>query len=199
MPDTEGDAETKKAIMEATFRALCEHGYPDTSISKIAEEFEKSKSLLYYHYEDKEELLEDFLGFLLERMEGEFDAIEGDTPEEELLSALEKFFPSDVGEDGMQFMRALLEIRSQAPYNADYREQIRRTDELVHSVLVDIIERGIESGDFRAVNSKESAEFIQSTAWGAIERGVTLRDETIVHRNRAAIEGYVESQLLKYG
>ncbi len=198
MSDTEGDKETTEAIMEATFRALCEHGYPDTSISNIAEEFEKSKSLLYYHYEDKEELLEDFLRYLLEQMEAELDGIEGETPREELLSAVENLLPTDIEQERLQFMQALFDIRSQAPYNDAYREQFERTDELVHSVLVDIIERGIETGDFRAVNSEEVAEFIQSTAWGAIERSVTLHDRAIIDRNRDAVEGYIESQLLKY-
>lgn len=198
MTDSTGDEATREAIMEATFRALCEHGYPDTSISNIADEFEKSKSLLYYHYENKEELLEDFLRYLLEQMEAEFDAIEGETPRDELSSAIEKLLPTDIDEERMQFMRTLLEIRSQAPYNEVYRAQFERTDELVYAVFVDIIERGIEAGEFRAVNSEAVGAFLHSTVWGAFERGVTLQDEAIIDRNRDAVEAYIDSQLLKY-
>jgi AcrR family transcriptional regulator len=198
MKDTDGEPATTDAIMQATYRALCEHGYPETSISKIADEFEKSKSLLYYHYEDKEELLEDFLGYLLEQIETDLDSIEAGTPEEELLAVIERLLPADIDDERMRFMRALLEIRSQAPYHEAYHEQFTRTDDLILSTLVDVIERGIETEDFRAVNSEEMADFLYSTAWGATERGVTLEDTAVIHRNRQAIESYVESQLLRY-
>jgi hypothetical protein len=64
--------------------------------------------------------------------------------------------------------------------------------------LVDTIERGIEEGQFRAVNSNEVADFIYSVAYGALERGVTLEDPEVIERNRAQIDDYIGSQLLKY-
>ena len=46
-------SDSKKEIMEATYEALCKHGYAELSIEKIADEFDKGKSLIYYHYDDK--------------------------------------------------------------------------------------------------------------------------------------------------
>ena len=43
---TDGAVGTRAAIMEATFEALSKHGYADLTIQTIADEFEKSKSLL---------------------------------------------------------------------------------------------------------------------------------------------------------
>lgn len=194
----DGSEDTVEAIMEATYRALCTHGYPATSISKIADEFAKSKSLLYYHYEDKEDLLEDFLQYLLDRFEAELTAIETEEPTARLHAVLDRLIPTDLDTDGLRFRRALLEIRSQAPYHDAYHEQFERSDELVLETLVDTIEAGIEDGSFRAVNSQETAEFLYSTAYGAIERGVTLEDMSILERGRTSIDAYIETQLVRY-
>jgi AcrR family transcriptional regulator len=187
-----------REIMEATYRALCEHGYAATSISKIADEFAKSKSLLYYHYEDKEDLLEDFLGFLLDEFETEVATIEEKEPAERLAAVLDLLVPSDLDDEEMHFRRAVLEIRAQAPYHETYREQIERSDELILGEIIDAIERGIDSGAFRPVNARQVAEFIYSTAYGAIERGVTLEDPTVIEEGRAAIDDYVDSQVRSY-
>jgi len=184
--------------MLATYRALCTHGYPNTSIAKIADEFEKSKSLLYYHYDDKEDLLEDFLSFLLERLEAELDEVDHENPRKHLLALIDRLLPSEMDDQAFQFRRAILEIRSQAPYHGAYREQFERSDTLFLSEFVSVIERGIEEGQFRAVNAEETAEFVYSAAYGALERGVTLEDPDIIEQNRAIIQEYVESQLVRY-
>lgn len=185
-------------IMEATYRALCEHGYPETSISKIADEFEKSQSLLYYHYEDKEDLLEDFLRYLLDQLEAELNEIDEDDPVQRLSAVLDRLFPRDIDDEGIRFRRAILEIRSQAPYHDVYQEQFRRSDDLILAEIVDTIEDGIDSGAFRAVNSQQTAEFIYSTAYGGIELGVTLEDEDTLERSRVAIDDYIDSHLRMY-
>jgi AcrR family transcriptional regulator len=198
MTDAESPETTEEAIMHATYRALCKHGYPETSISNIADEFEKSRSLLYYHYDDKESLLEDFLQFLLDRFEAEQADIEDDDPVEHLMEILDRLLPPEMDDEQMGFRRAILELRSQAPYHEGYREHLERSDELIVSELVRAIERGIDDGQFRAVNSERVAEYVYSTALGAIERGVTLEDPDVIRQTRAALEDYVDSQLRKY-
>lgn len=47
--------------MGATYRALCEHGYAELTMRDIAEESDRSKAALHYHYDDKEGLLVAFL------------------------------------------------------------------------------------------------------------------------------------------
>jgi AcrR family transcriptional regulator len=198
MNGSETAADTNEAIMQATYRALCKHGYPATSISRIADEFSKSKSLLYYHYEDKEELLEDFLRYLLEQFESELEEIDDEEPYDHLLAVVEFLLPSEMDGEQLRFRRALLEIRSQAPYHETYHEQLERTDDIVISELVSAIERGIEAGVFRRVNSRRTAEFIYSTAHGAVGRGVTLDDPEVIRENREVIVDYIDSQLRRY-
>jgi AcrR family transcriptional regulator len=197
MTGDETDDPTRE-IMEATYRALCEHGYAATSISKIADEFDKSKSLLYYHYEDKEDLLEDFLGFLLDEFETKVASIDEKEPRERLAAVIDLLVPSNVNDEDMHFRRAVLEIRAQAPYHETYQKQIERSDDLILGEIIDAIELGIDSGAFRSVNARKVAEFIYSTAYGAIERGVTLDDKSVLTDGRQAIDDYVDSQLRSY-
>jgi len=198
MSESNDDAETTDEIMLATYRALSQHGYSATTISKIADEFDKSKSLIYYHYEDKEELLEAFLKYLLDELESDLAASERADPKSHLLEIVDLLLPSDLDDERFRFLRALLELRAQAPYHESYRDQFERSDELVVSLLVEAIEWGIEEDVFRAVNSHEVAEFVYSVAYGAIERGVTVDDPAVLHDNRAYIESYLETTLFKY-
>lgn len=190
--------DASREIMEATYRALCEYGYAGTSISRIADEFDKSQSLLYYHYENKEDLLEDFLVFLLDEFEAEVASIGETEPTERLAAVLDLLVPKDIDDEEMHFRRAVLEIRSQAPYHETYRKQIERSDDLILDEIIDAIEVGIDNGAFRSVNARKEAEFIYSTAYGAIERGVTLDDKSVLTDGRRAIDDYVDTQLRSY-
>jgi len=73
--------ETRDRLMDATYRALCEHGYAALTMQDIADEGDCSKSLLHYHYDTKEELLVALLAYLLERFEARV-APEGAEPRE---------------------------------------------------------------------------------------------------------------------
>lgn len=57
--------DTPEAIMEATFRALSEHGYTDLRMRDIGEEFEMTRPVIHYHYNSKHELISSFLEYLL--------------------------------------------------------------------------------------------------------------------------------------
>ncbi|TKX70207.1 TetR/AcrR family transcriptional regulator [Halorubrum sp. SP9] len=62
-------SDTRQAILGAAFRALCEHGYADVTIQRIGDEFDKSPSLVYHHYDGKDDLLIDLMGYLLDEFE----------------------------------------------------------------------------------------------------------------------------------
>jgi len=62
-------SDTRQAILGAAFRALCEHGYANVTIKRIGDEFDKSPSLVYHHYDGKDDLLIDLLEYLLDEFE----------------------------------------------------------------------------------------------------------------------------------
>jgi len=187
---------TDEAIMEATYQALCKHGYPATSISKIADEFNKSTSLLYYHYENKENLFEDLLRHLLAQVEEQLLDLDRHDPYKYLMAVIDRLLPTQVDNNQFRIQRALLELRSQAPYMDAYHKQFQRLDKLVLSEFTTTIETGIEQGVFQETDPNQTAEFMYSTVYGALERGVTLEDASLLQQNQQTLEEYVKSSML---
>lgn len=183
--------------MLATYRALCEYGYAETSIQRIADEFDKSKSLLYYHYEDKEALLADFLRFLLEQLRTGLESIPDDDPTEAMERILDALLPAPMEDEEFQFRKALVEIRSQAPYNDVYREQVARSDETIRAGLAATLERGIEDGVFHPVDPERTATFIYTSMVGATHRAVSLDDPDQVVRDREMLDDYLRESVYR--
>lgn len=112
--DTETDDPLKAEIMRATYRALIEQGYSDLTIQGIADEFPKSKSLLYYHYDGKDDLIASFLGFATDRFRREIE-VEIDDPEAQLRALVDQLVPESLDEGEYRVQVALLELRSETP------------------------------------------------------------------------------------
>jgi len=134
-------ADTRQAILGAAFRALCEHGYADLTIKRIGEEFDKSPSLVYHHYDGKDELLVDLLEFLLDGFEESVSSDAFDlTPEERLdayVAATIDPLDSIAGEHGPdgRFMTVIVELRAQAATDDAYRDHFDRSDRVFGSFL----------------------------------------------------------------
>lgn len=193
MTGSDGEsADTKTAIMEATYRALCQHGYADLTIQDIADEFEKSRSLLFYHYDTKEELLVDFLRYLLDWFADDLSADADAEPPAQLRGLLERTLPAELDEEAENFHVALVELRSQAPYVDEFREQFTRTDEFLSDTIAAYIEAGIEAGAFRDVDVDETAAMLVGLIYGTMFIRVSTGDEAFARSLRDAVLGYVD-------
>ena len=64
---SEIDDELHEAIMEATARAIAEHGIADLTVRDIGAEFDRSRSLIHYHYNSKDDLLAAFVEYIVDR------------------------------------------------------------------------------------------------------------------------------------
>ncbi|WP_434522372.1 TetR/AcrR family transcriptional regulator [Halorubrum sp. AS12] len=156
-------SDTRQAILGAAFRALCEHGYANVTIQRIGDEFDKSPSLVYHHYDGKDDLLIDLLGFLLDEFEASIadgavaEPSEGDdaaaregteiAPEEAfdrsardqldgyLTAAVD---PASLDEEyapDARFVTVMTELRSQAGSDEAYREHFDRSDRVFGEYL----------------------------------------------------------------
>ncbi|MCU4973980.1 TetR/AcrR family transcriptional regulator [Halobacteria archaeon AArc-m2/3/4] len=189
-------SETHAEIMEATYRALCEHGYASLTMQNIADELEKSKGLLHYHFDSKEELLIAFIDYLLSEFEQDIASIEG-PPDKKLDEFIERFVVVADAGDRQALHLALLELRAQSPFNDRFREHLARSDTIVRDTVAEIVRDGITQGVFRADAEPEVvAQLVLASMDGARTRGLTIGDETYPAAVSEALNKYVIDDIL---
>jgi AcrR family transcriptional regulator len=160
------EEDSENQIMEATYRAFCEHGYAELSIQKIADEFDKGKSLIYYHYDDKEDLMLSFLDYMMDKAQMEGNEAE---PAEQIDMMLDKALGIE-DEEQWQFQKAFQEFRVQAQHNEKFQEKFREADKVFLDDISDIME---ETG---AKDPEVAAEIFLSMVEGSISRKVSTGD-----------------------
>lgn len=205
-------AETRAAIMEATHRALCEHGYANLSIQKIADEFEMTSAVLHYHYDTKENLLAAFLEHLLDEYAAQFDVEAIEHPRDRLLALVDALLIVLVGVDdanrpiaraddrpplgGAELSIALLELRAQAGRNEAFSEQFTVNYEYAWELMVATIEEGIEREIFRDVDPGQVASLLLATMLGGRAYHVSLAHDDVAPAARDALVDLVLDDLL---
>ncbi|MWV40695.1 TetR/AcrR family transcriptional regulator [Natrialba sp. INN-245] len=196
--DSDEGVDTQEAIMQATYRALCKHGYANLTVQAIADEFDKTKGVIHYHYDTKEALLVAFLEYLLEAFEQNIAVDDQADPDERLLTLIETllFGPPERGEfDHWELMTALLEVRTEAPYNQEFRRQLTRNYETVEATVVAIVEEGIEDGTFREIDPELVATLLLTCLNGARIYQVTLQRDDVATDTQESLEAVVADWL----
>ncbi|MFC6976561.1 TetR/AcrR family transcriptional regulator [Halomicroarcula sp. GCM10025709] len=194
--DQSGDnqPESKDAIMEATFKALSKHGYADLSMQDIADEFDKSRSLLHYHYDTREDLILAFVDDLIGHKESQLARTEAEEPPERLLEYLDQFTLRADHHHG--FAVALFELRLQALRDDRLREKLAKHYQRNIETAADIISDGVETGVFRSVDPSQVAETIYNAIQGAAFCEVVLGFEGAIQRMRDSIVEFVVGDLV---
>lgn len=178
--------------MAATYRALCEHGYADLTMQRIADESGKSKAALHYHYDTKEELLRAFLDHLVSRFEGRL-ACEAADPRERLDAFVDAVYAPAERDEREAFPTALLEIKAQAPYDEAYRARLLALDERMQSTVAEAVRDGVASGQFADVDPERVAHFVVTLINGGHSRGVALDEPPA--ESRALVEAFLDATL----
>lgn len=192
--DLDERSDTQEAIMEATYSALQNCGYADLTIQAIADEFAKSKSLLYYHYDTKDDLLVDVLMDSLDRLSVEETVDSSKPPRAQLETFLDNMLPATLDEEDRAFRVTIVELRAQAPMDEAYREQFARADRLVRNTLTEILDGGIETGDFRDIDVPYTVDLLLSLVEGAITRHLVTSEEATVDA-RDTVDRYLEANV----
>ncbi|WEL19501.1 TetR/AcrR family transcriptional regulator [Candidatus Nanohalococcus occultus] len=180
--------DSKDDIMEATYKALSKHGYADLSIQKIADESEKGKSLIYYHYDDKQDLILAFLDSMKNHLEARYSEL-SDLPAEEALDQLLDMVLGIENEEDWEFRTALLEIRAQLPYNPDLADKFREIDELSMELVSDITRR------LGANDPEKKAQILVSLIEGAVNRKIALQDRKGLKQLKSTIKEVAELEI----
>lgn len=187
------------AIMQATYRALCAHGYAELTMQHIADEADKSTALLHYHYDTKENLLVTFLAHMLARLDEQFAEMEGASATDRLQCLFGRLSPDEGDADRSRFYRALFELRMQAPYREAYREQLRANKASIQRIVADIVRDGVDTAEFRPVDPEATARFVLAALDGGRSASVVLGDHEDPVAVRAGLNEFVLDSLRRVG
>ncbi len=187
---------TREALIQATYRALCEHGYADLTIQRISDHFEKSTSLIYHHYDGKDELLLDFLEYMLEEFEERVPREPSRGPAERLDTILDGMVAENNPVGHAAFIRAMAELRAQGANDERYRDHFTRHDRLFRERLADIISTGIEDGVFRPVDPDRTAPLLTTVITGSLTLQATT-DDPQAEEVREGVRALVDQSLLR--
>jgi len=196
-PFVEEPVDTHEEIMYATFAALQEYGYAELSIQYIADEVQLSKSTLYHHFADKDDLILSFLQFLLNTMEGKCQYGQFDNPKREVLEIVDKVLEENItpqpSSEGA-IMASYIELRAQAIRNPTHREPITEADQQFVEQVATLIEAGIRQGVFQTVDPEETAEFLLAMLHGIIIQSITRHDGPLPQL-QSALKNYLRAEL----
>jgi AcrR family transcriptional regulator len=185
------ESDTEREIMDATYRALCEHGYADLTVQRIADESSMTSAAIHYHFDTKRDLLHAFLGHLIDRFEAKL-ACEARDPRERLSTFLDAIFTPGTDRDD-DFPTALMELKSQAPYQPAYRDRFRQLDARMRTVVADAVRDGVEAGQFDEVDPEAVARAVVTAVNGGHAREVALGEAPA--ETRRLIESSLELRL----
>lgn len=156
--------ERRDQIVQAAAKCFSRSGYHLTTMDDIAVEAGVSKGTLYNYYKDKQQLFLGILGWFSQPFEAALhQALEAPQPAQEKLMALV---------DMMVMMSESPELEELSNLTLDFYAQTRFDDEVTSTLLgfLDeyiklmeaIVQQGIDSGEFRAVNPREIALMISA-------------------------------------
>jgi AcrR family transcriptional regulator len=186
--------ETKTAILKATFDALVEHGYADLTIDRIGHHFSKSEGVVFYHYDEKDEILLDLLDYLLERFVQIGVPISNDgCPETQLRTLLNQVISRASGQQARDYEIVLTELRMRAAQDEEFRELIDKSQDIFRNKVKEITRNGIESGDFREADPDLVADFLTTLVSGEIFEQVTSSTSRSI---QSEVDNYIEYRLL---
>ncbi|WP_144903285.1 TetR/AcrR family transcriptional regulator [Halobellus captivus] len=191
--------DTREVIMEATFRALREHGYSDLRVRDIGAEMDLSRQVIHYHFDGKYDLLSSFLEYVIEQYEGSIEVDEETGPREELDMRIDRclFGPEREGFSHWDRMTVYHELYASAQHDEAHRELFTEHYDRLRERIVDVIERGIEAGAFREVDADLMGQLLTDLIHVSRERRLALGHEDAPESARRAIDEFVLDSLYR--
>ncbi|MFC7129063.1 TetR/AcrR family transcriptional regulator [Haloferax chudinovii] len=186
--------DTKTEILKATFDALAEHGYANLTIERISQHFSKSEGLVFYHYDGKDDVLLDLLDYLLKRFAQVGMPVSDDGDPETRLRSLFDQVISEPNDRGVQdYETVLTELRMRAAQDEAFQECFNRSQDVFRETIQEILQDGVESGDFREVDPELVTNFLVTLVSGRTFERVTTG---ISRPIQSELDNYIKYRLL---
>jgi len=159
----------------------------------IADEWEKSKAALHYHYDTKRGLLLAFLEHLFESYTDRVADPQEGTPPERLHALVAAALDPPRADTTRELRTALFEVKARAPHDDAFRERLARFDRYLHAEIRAVVGDGVDDGTFADADPAEAATLLVTLVNGAHSRRVALGDDGGVPD---AIRSYIDTQLV---
>ncbi|MBN2502423.1 MAG: TetR/AcrR family transcriptional regulator [Anaerolineales bacterium] len=156
-PKPDVSEERKEQIIEAATRVFLERGVQKTRMDDIVEKSGLSKGALYWYFKSKDDLIIGIVDALFEKefkTLQDFDYNEGSA--KEVLNEFVEIMIADFGRISV-LMPIFFEFFALAMRSKTIRNMFKQYFHKYMSYLEPIIQRGIDSGEFRQINAYDAA------------------------------------------
>jgi len=190
-------ANTKEEIIAATIKSLQRHGYADLTIENIGDEFEKSQSLIYHHYDGKDHLILETLEYVFDWYRTELLESEIDDPKARLEAFIDQILPAEQPDEQDHSGKTLVELRTQAIHDEQYREYFTQSDRLFREFIEGILRNGKKEGVFRDFEPSPVASVILTVLNGAIVQQATVSETDWIADVRSELDIYLTERVYR--
>ncbi len=187
-PRLDVSEERKDQIMNAAEGVFSQKGFNDARMDDIAEETGLSKGALYLYFKSKEDLVIAILDRMFKQV---FQRLEARKTTESSATEAMWSFTEDAIRDYKKMVRMMpiaYEFLALVFRNKIVQKAFKQYFNHYMDTLVPIIQRGIDSGEFRQVNAQDIA-----IAAGAIFEGTILL--WVYDKSRVDVEHHIRSSI----
>lgn len=193
-----GSKDTREVIMEATFRALSEHGYSDLRMRDIGEEMELTRQVIHYHFDGKYDLMSSFLEYVIDQYEGSVEVEADADPLTELGARIDQCLYGPEFEEFSHWdrMKVYHELYAHAQNDERHREIFNEHYDRIRGSIVEVVEEGIEEGVFEPVDAHRMGQLVTDVIHAARGRRISLGHEDAPEEARRAIDEFILDSLV---
>jgi len=179
------DAEAREQILLAAIKLLGTKGYANMSTNDIVAESGISKGGIYWHFKNKDAIIEAAFVSILEAQLGFIEAqLAGTDPARDKLRRIFGIAHL-VGEESAP---PPLDFFTLAARDPSLMEQVRRYVHAYQERIAQVIQQGIDNGEFAPVDPTMTALNLLSVLEGVLLIGLTVQPETLAAQVDQAVE-----------
>jgi AcrR family transcriptional regulator len=179
------DAEAREQILLAAIKLLGTKGYANMSMNDLVAESGISKGGIYWHFKNKDAIIEAALVSMLDTQLAFIEAqLAGTDPARDKLRRIFGIAHL-VGEESTP---PPLDFFTLAARNTALLEQVRRYVHAYQERIAQVIQQGIDSGELASVDPMMTSLNLLSVLEGVLLIGLTVQPETLAAQVDQAVE-----------
>lgn len=153
---------TRKKIMESAVRLFSEKDFSQVSVDSIVQDAGMAKGSFYLHYSSKDALIADIVESYVNSADSGYEDLINDnitaTAQEQLYILADKISHTLIADIGQPKMKALYKAQLNSDFGLNY---VVSYDRRLYTLIIKIIQRGIDSDEFcAAINAPSVTRLI---------------------------------------